>query len=90
MISEQFSFYAVHGIPTGAVRIERALNKYCNPNSSYLLIVDDVLTTGNSMEEAKLRFETDYNQENILGVVLFARVKPPEWVYPIFQLWSKP
>ncbi len=91
MISEKFDFVGVYGIPTGAVRIEKALEKYRSPESGNFLIVDDVLTTGASMEEAKAsmnQFEVGVNL-NIIGVVLFARVKPPEWIYPVFQLWSK-
>jgi hypothetical protein len=92
MISERFNFYGVYGIPTGAVRIQEALEKYIDPDSDTFLIVDDVLTTGASMEEAKkelnesAKFGRPYQT---LGVVLFARTKPADWIYPIFQLWSK-
>lgn len=94
MISERFEFAAVHGIPTGAIRIEKALEKYLIPKSNNLLIVDDVLTTGASMEAAKkvrvfcapLIPSKNYN---IIGVVLFARTRPADWIYPMFQLWSK-
>jgi len=50
-----------------------------------LLIVDDVLTTGRSMEEV---FEIWADAKNIRlnGVVIFARGKCPEWVKPIFQM----
>lgn len=86
MISEKFNFIKVYGIPTGAVRIEKALEKYRTAYSNNFLIVDDVLTTGASMEEAKAAMNTPLN---IIGVVLFARTSPPQWVYPVFQLWSK-
>lgn len=94
MISERFEFTVVHGIPTGAVRIEKALEKYVTAESDNILIVDDVLTTGASMEEARkagifcapLILGKNYN---IIGVVLFARTRPADWIYPMFQLWSK-
>ena len=92
MISEKFSFYAVYGIPSGAVRIQEALEKYIDLASDTLLIVDDVLTTGESMEEAKTVLNRSANfgrPTKTVGVVLFARTKPAEWIHPIFQLWSR-
>jgi len=50
-----------------------------------VLIVDDVLTTGRSMDEM---YESLRDAKNIrlMGVVIFARGKCPEWVRPIFQM----
>lgn len=47
------------------------------------VIVDDVLTTGESMEEMRLHYSS-----RTIGVVLFARGKCPDWVTPIFSLCS--
>lgn len=86
MISEKFDFMGAYGIPTGAVRLGKALRKYKTIGSDNFLIVDDVLTTGASMVEVKKKIKTHHN---IIGVVLFARTLPPDWVYPVFQLWNK-
>lgn len=47
-----------------------------------VLIIDDVFTTGNSMEDVKKR----HKGKNIIGVVLFSRGKCPKWITPIFEL----
>ena len=85
IISQKYTFCKVFGIPTGAKRIEKALQKYISKNSETMLIVDDVLTTGTSMNEAKSMFESSYKY--IQGVVIFARKKCPTWIDPIFQMW---
>jgi hypoxanthine phosphoribosyltransferase len=89
MISEKFDFSGVHGVPSGAVRLEKALEKYSDKRSYNFLIVDDVLTTGASMMEARNEYSHIMPASSIIGVVLFARILPPAWVYPVFQLWSK-
>ena len=84
IISKKFSFSEVIGIPRGGIRIAKSLEKFKSKYGAFL-IVDDVLTTGNSMEEVRKQVITD---KYIIGVVLFARVKPAPWIYPIFQLWE--
>lgn len=81
VITRKIRFSEVYGIPTGGHRLADRLRKHTIPNSC-LLIVDDVLTTGNSMEEAKKKF----GRLNTTGVVIFARTKPADWIHPIFQL----
>lgn len=85
LISERFEFNGVYGIPTGGIKIAKALEKYINKKAMNYLIVDDVTTTGTSMEEAadKLKY-----REPIIGVVLFARNKCPipRWIYPMFDM----
>ncbi len=83
MISEQLEFKIVMGIPTGGIRLEKALRKYATKESKTVLLCDDVLTTGNSMEKMKAKFV----HKDIIGVVIFARRKCPEWVSPLFKLW---
>jgi len=49
-----------------------------------LLIVDDVLTTGHSMQNVYDIWE-DAKNINLIGVVIFARGECPKWIRPIFQ-----
>jgi len=82
MVSERFDFSVVHGIPRGGEKFAKALQEYMNPHSAFVLIVDDVLTTGRSMEEARGK----YGVELCKGVVVFARGLCPNWICPLFQM----
>jgi predicted phosphoribosyltransferase len=82
MISDMYSFGAVLGIPTGGLRLAYALKQYAIPSSDNILIVDDVLTTGNSMARAASPFQPEY----VIGVVIFARGECPDWITPMFTL----
>ena len=86
IIRWKFAFGGVYGIPQGGLRLARALEPYIE--SDYpLLIIDDVLTTGNSMESTRQRI----GQPNTIGVVVFARGVCPNWIWPIFQVneWAQ-
>lgn len=87
LISKKYKFGKVVGVPRGGVRIEDALQQYSTNDNDTLLIVDDVLTTGGSMERYKKMYE-DWGYSNIVGVVLFARGECPNWIKPIFQMWD--
>lgn len=69
--------YAVIGVPSGGLRFAKALKKLMHMSVD-LLIVDDVLTTGASMEEQRA-------DRKAKGIVIFARGPCPDWVTPIFQ-----
>jgi len=84
LIAKKSRFGHVYGIPRGGTRLAEALEPYSDPHSNALLIVDDVLTTGRSMEEAKKYFET--LKYEVVGWVIFARKMPPEWVNAVFTL----
>lgn len=84
LITEHFSFINVVGIPRGGLALEHSLKKY-EGTFGPLLIVDDVLTTGTSMEEMRDIYLERY-KNNIVGVVLFARGKCPNWITPIFSM----
>ena len=74
-------FREVIGIPRGGLKLAEALKPYCFPNPEYpVLIVDDVLTTGNSMEEKRAEIKDD-----CIGAVVFARAKCPSWIKTIFN-----
>ena len=73
----------VYGVPRGGVRFAEAFQPYLDTKWGTLrLIVDDVLTTGKSMEEARLRI----GWGDAIGVVIFARHDTPNWIKPIFQM----
>lgn len=72
-------FAEVKPIPKGGARFGTALMPYRSAVGG-LLVVDDVLTTGSSMEAAR------GDREDVQGVVLFARGPYPTWVRPIFVI----
>ncbi len=83
IIADKVKFYEVIGIPRGGTRIAEALEKYkSSDGKGCYLIVDDVLTTGGSMNEIKKQHKDEW----VLGVVLFARGECPGWVIPVFQM----
>jgi hypothetical protein len=77
-----WSFHEVYGIPNGGLELAEAFHQYARKDGDEVLIVDDVYTTGKSMEEARKLF----GKRPTTGVVLFARATPPTWIIPIFSL----
>lgn len=83
-------FGTVEGVPTGGKRIADALRVYARPGpqrrgsfgAKELLIVDDVWTTGGSMEAYRAG-------RDALGAVIFARRQPADWVTPLFTLGAE-
>ena len=76
IVMEQVPYFGeVEGVPTGGLHFAQALRPYISEGP--LLIVDDVLTTGKSMEQHR-------GQRDAIGVVLFARGLTPSWVTTIF------
>ena len=69
------NFGSVEGVPTGGTKLAEALECYTKEGS--LLIVDDVLTTGASMETQRAGREA-------IGAVIFARAEPPPWITALF------
>ena len=71
----------VVSVPTGGDRFAAALRKYAAGEENDLtLIADDVLTSGGSMERARLK------HFYAKGVVAFARGPVPAWVTPLFVM----
>ena len=100
LISKEVSFDFVIGVPTGGNKLAKALNKYkTNTWTQTVLIVDDVFTTGKSMEDMKIESKKHdpivYDNENNLmettykGFVVFSRGNCPSWITPLFQLSTK-
>lgn len=84
LVAERIHFKDVVGVPSGGLKFAEALKFYKkNDPNLPILIVDDVLTTGKSMETIKKKMGVD---AYCVGIVLFARGKPPWWVTPIFQM----
>jgi len=79
--AERFTFGKVVGIPKGGLKLADALEKYKTEGTGVTLIVDDVLTTGKSMEEEKAK-----HSELVSGIVVFARGYCPYWIVPLFQM----
>lgn len=74
-------FGKVVGIETGGSKFAEALQQHCSPFGP-VLIVDDVLTTGKSMEEMRQKFNPC---ETVYGAVVFSRTKDiPKWIIARF------
>ena len=102
-VAAKITFRRVAGIPRGGLRFADALQPYAQDRfkinmpmtivDDTVLIVDDVLTTGESMILARGHLLSACLLEDgwrppVLGVVIFARGPCPTWVRPIFQLCS--
>ncbi len=70
-------FGDVEGVPRGGINFAHALRKYATTGP--LLIAEDVVTTGGSME----RFR---NGRDATGVAIFSRGSHPDWVKPLFVM----
>ena len=85
----RLEYHAVKGIWRGGSKFAEKLRRYTkewnNFGENTLLIVDDVLTTGKSMDEM---YETWRHTKsmNVKGIVIFSRGKCPSWVRPIFRM----
>ena len=74
------------GIPRGGTKLGNLLNQYgTRKKEDPILLVDDVLTTGESMKEFKTK-RTWRNPADYIGWVVFARAKTPKWVTALFQM----
>lgn len=97
LISKEVSFDSVRGVPTGGNKLAEALVKYgTNTWTQTILIVDDVLTTGGSMERMKVElkknelkvYDVDGNlmETTYKGFVVFARGTCPDWISTLFKM----
>ena len=76
------------GIPRGGTKLGSLLNQYgTGKRKDPVLLVDDVLTTGESMNEFKRKRQWR-NPTKYIGWVVFARNKCPDWVTALFQMPS--
>ena len=86
LVAERVKFGSVYLVPSGGLRFALALRDHIDHSASTILLVDDVLTTGASMEAARHQI----SGKDILGVVAFARGECPAWIWPIFRMVDSP
>ena len=87
MEHEERPFCSAVGIPRGGVELSKYLNEYSTQNyDDPYLIVDDVLTTGGSMDHFRAEWFKKHLYQESFGWVVFARTKPQDWVQALFQM----
>lgn len=86
------NFIEVRGVPRGGIRLANALKQYRTYGPK--LIVDDVLTTGNSMERFKAEWDNSapISSYGFIGATIYSRGQCPTWIKAVCQLpkelWS--
>ena len=77
------------GIPRGGVKLGDLLNEHATgKEGDPICIVDDVLTTGGSMEYFLTQYQRNRRPFTAIGWVVFARTQCPPWVKALFQMTS--
>ena len=77
------------GIPRGGVKLGDLLNEHATgKEGDPICIVDDVLTTGGSMEYFLSQYQRNRRPFTAIGWVVFARTQCPPWVKALFQMPS--
>lgn len=71
----------VIGVPRGGLKLAEHLSQWIVPGSDLTVIADDVLTSGQSMEDTRAGITG-----TVIGVVAFARGQVSDWVIPLFTL----
>ena len=80
------TFKEAIGIPRGGTILGKLMNKHgTGKREDPICIVDDVLTTGGSMNEFRTKRQWR-NPSKYIGWVVFARSQPPDWVTALFQM----
>jgi|TARA_B110000196_G_C21063162_1_gene623459 hypothetical protein len=75
------------GIPTGGSKLGDLLNEHgTGKEEDPICIVDDVLTTGESMEYFLTQYQRNRRPFTAIGWVVFARGQCPGWVTSLFQM----
>lgn len=73
-------FGTVLPVMRGGLRLAIAISRY-GQEGGRLLIAEDVVTTGTSMEEIR-------DGRDAIGICIFARGPVPAWVTPIWSLYN--
>lgn len=89
-VRKSIRFCRVEGVPRGGLRLSKPLEKYIDPDGEYVLVVDDVFTTGGSIKRHIKEIDIPEEKE-ILSFVVFARNENevPEWIKPVFTMTLK-
>ena len=89
MVRDRYEFRKVFAL-SGGFEFQKQLETMITPEADTVLIVDDLLVNVEDFEHSAghIRLNTEYGLNQIVGICLFARVKPPGWVRPIFQFWA--
>ena len=75
------------GIPRGGTFLGDLLNEHATgKEGDPVCIVDDVLTTGESMEYFVTQYRRNRRPFTAIGWVVFARGQTPDWVQALFQM----
>ena len=75
------------GIPQGGTKLGDLLNEHgTGKEKDPICIVDDVLTTGESMEYFLTQYQRNRRPFTTIGWVVFARGQCPGWVTSLFQM----
>ena len=75
------------GIPQGGIKLGNLLNEHgTGKEEDPICIVDDVLTTGESMEYFLTQYQRNRRPFTAIGWVVFARGQCPGWVTSLFQM----
>ena len=75
------------GIHRGGVKLGDLLNEHATgKEGDPICIVDDVLTTGGSMEYFLTQYQRNRRPFTAIGWVVFARTQCPPWVTALFQM----
>jgi hypoxanthine phosphoribosyltransferase len=87
LMSKKLKFKAVYGVPTGGKRLEGKLRQYCiDDNSLPILVCDDVLTTGGSINRFKSFLNKIDGKSNIITAVIFNRGYKGNDVFSLFTM----
>lgn len=85
--------FMVQSIPRGGNRLAEAIERCAGmedcsiPEAPFsIMIVDDVFTTGMSMEKAKAEQPVQVHTDDVVGWVIFARSETPNWVNAVFSM----
>jgi hypothetical protein len=87
------TFRQAIGVPRGGVPFAKAMNMHAKAGAHPILICEDIVTTGGSMErfrQTQIIGTQSTLMSDYIGVVFIARGKCPDWVTPLLQMRLPP
>lgn len=79
-------FATVVSVPLGGDRLAAHIVQYIDPDAEAILVVDDVFTTGASIEAVERTIRSNGTAWEVFGAVVFARDRTPPWITPLFSM----